>query len=134
MAALTSDRNTKRRDGRQLSLPMAASTTIYGGSIVCVNASGYAVPGSTSTGLKAVGIAQGSARNSGAAGAERVSVEKTVACFANSSADAITRANLGADCYIVDDQTVAKTSGSDTRSVAGKVFDVDDDGVWVDFR
>ena len=26
------------------------------------------------------------------------------------------------------------TNGSNTRSVAGKVFDVDADGVWVDFR
>ena len=54
--------------------------------------------------------------------------------FANSaSADLISLADIGADCYIVDDQTVAKTSGTNTRSVAGKVFDVDADGVWVDF-
>ena len=60
---------------------------------------------------------------------------KTVACFANSAAaDAITLADIGADCYIVDDQTVAKTSATNTRSVAGKVFDVDAEGVWVDFR
>ena len=32
------------------------------------------------------------------------------------------------------DQTVAKTNGGNTRSRAGKVFDVDADGVWVDFR
>ena len=50
------------------------------------------------------------------------------------SADAITLADVGSDCYIVDDQTVAKTNGTNTRSVAGKVFDVDADGVWVDFR
>lgn len=135
MAALTSDRNTKRRDGLSLSLPMAASTTVHGGSIVCVNASGYAVSGSTSAMLKAAGVAASGKRNTGAAGAERVDVKKGVHCLANSaSADAITLADIGADCYIVDDQTVAKTSATSTRSVAGKVFDVDAEGVWVDFR
>jgi hypothetical protein len=33
----------------------------------------------------------------------------------------------------VDDQTVAKTDGSTTRSVAGIVRGVDTDGVWVEF-
>ena len=56
-------------------------------------------------------------------------------CFGNStSTDAITLADVGSDCYIVDDQTVAKTNGSGTRSRAGRVFDVDSEGVWVDFR
>ena len=37
--------------------------------------------------------------------------------FANSaSGDLITAAEVGSDCYIVDDQTVAKTNGSSTRS------------------
>ena len=135
MTALISDRNTKRRDGLRLSLPMAAATVIFGGSIVCVNAGANAVPGSTSAALKAAGVAATHARNAGAAGDERVTVEKGVHCFANSSsADAITLADIGSDCFIVDDQTVAKTSATNTRSVAGKVFDVDADGVWVDFR
>jgi hypothetical protein len=44
----------------------------------------------------------------------------------------ITRAEIGDDCYIVDDSTVAKTNpGGNTRSVAGKIVDVDAKGVWV---
>ena len=58
MAALTKDRNTKRRDAKVFSDPVAATTKIYAGSLVCINASGYAVPGSTSTALKARGVAQ----------------------------------------------------------------------------
>ena len=49
-------------------------------------------------------------------------------------ADLITTADIGADCYVVDDQTVAKTNGGGQRSVAGKIFDVDAQGVWVDLR
>ena len=48
----------------------------------------------------------------------RVLVDKRPARFANSAAaDAITLADVGADCYMVDDQTVAKTHGGNTRSV-----------------
>lgn len=135
MTALTQDRNTLRRDGNQIEPPVAAATRIYGGSIVCINTSGYAVPGSTLTTLKVAGVAEDRADNSGgAAGDIRVRLRKGPHCFANSvSADLITLADIGSVCYIVDDQTVAKTSGGDTRSVAGKVFDVDADGVWVDF-
>lgn len=135
MTAATQDRNTLRRDGGQLKLALAAATLIYGGTIVCVNASGYATKGATSTTLKAVGVSEDRADNSaGAAGDVGVQVRKGVFAFANSaSTDQITLADIGNDCYIVDDSTVAKTNGSATRSVAGKVFDVDDDGVWVKF-
>ena len=34
--------------------------------------------------------------------------------------------------YIVDDETVAKTDGTATRSAAGKVVGLDSDGVWVE--
>lgn len=135
MTALSQDRNTLRRDGQQLEPPVAAATIIYAGSIVAINAGGYAVPGATATTLKAAGVAEHRADNAaGAAGDIRVRVRKGPHVFANSaSTDAIALTDIGADCYIVDDQTVAKTSGTSTRSVAGKVFDVDANGVWVDF-
>jgi hypothetical protein len=51
----------------------------------------------------------------------------------SASADLLTQADIGSDVYGVDDHTVAKTSGSNTRSIVGKVFDVDALGVWVKF-
>lgn len=134
MAALTADRNTPRRAAEDFEFPMAASTLIYAGALVCINASGLATKGAVATTLKTVGVAQETADNSaGAASAKRVKVRRGCYRFANSgSADAITLADVGADCYVVDDQTVAKTNGSATRSVAGKVRDVDADGVWVE--
>lgn len=132
--ALTKDRNTKRRDGKQYNDPVAAATKIYAGSLVCLNAAGNAVPGSVATTLIARGVAVEQVDNSaGAAGDLRVTTERGVFPFANSaSSDAITRAEIGDSCYIVDDQTVAKTSGTNTRSVAGVIRDLDDDGVWVE--
>lgn len=136
MPALTQDRNTVRRDGQQIEPPVAANVRIYGGSIAAINAAGFVVPGSTSPTLKSAGVAERRADNTGgAAGDIRVRLRKGPHRFTNSAAaDAITLADLGADCYIVDDQTVAKTHATNTRSVAGKVFDVDAEGVWVDFR
>ncbi|NMZ73400.1 hypothetical protein HBO32_09845 [Pseudomonas nitroreducens] len=132
--ALTKDRNTPRRDGKQLNDPVAANVKIYAGSLVCLDASGNAVPGATSTTLKARGVAQEQVDNTGgAAGDQRIESRRGVFLFANSaSTDLIARADIGSQCYIVDDQTVAKTSATNTRSVAGTIRDVDSAGVWVE--
>lgn len=134
MAALSAARSTLRRDRTDESHPVKAATTVYQGGIACVDASGWAVPGSTATTLKAVGVFQETVANSGANGDKSAKTRRGVFRFGNSaSGDAITRADIGASCYIVDDQTVAKTNGSSTRSVAGTIRDVDAQGVWVEF-
>lgn len=133
MAALAADRNTPRRANADFVYPVGAGKKIYAGAIVMLNA-GNAEPGSTATGRVAVGVAERFVDNtSGAAGAVSVPVRRGLYRFANSaSTDAIALTEVGTDCYVVDDQTVAKTSASSTRSVAGKVRDVDADGVWVE--
>lgn len=131
---LAKDRNTLRRDGVQFSDPLAADTKIFAGALVCLDASGNAVPGATSTTLKARGVAQEQVDNTGgSAGDLSIESRRGVFQFSNSaSTDQITRADIGNDCYIVDDQTVAKTSATNTRSVAGAIRDVDSNGVWVE--
>lgn len=132
MGALSADRNTPERDGREFTFPVAGATTIYGGAIVCLNAAGNATKGATATGLVAVGRAEERVVNAGGDGAETIRVRRGIFRFANSAdADAIAAAQIGQACYIVDDQTVAKTNGGGTRSPAGLVHDVDDQGVWV---
>ena len=135
MTAMTQDRNTPARDAKDFQFPMAASVLIYAGAMVAINSSGYATKGQTATGLRGAGVAQEHADNAtGAASDISVKVRRGCFRFANSaSGDAITLADVGSDCYMVDDQTVAKTSGSNTRSVAGKVRDVESAGVWVEF-
>lgn len=130
MAALTAARNTPQLSGETFGFPVAASTTIYQGSLVAL-AAGYAAPGATATGRIAVGRAEETV-SAVSAGDASVRVARGVFKFANSSAgDAIAQADVGADCYIVDDQTVAKTNGTGTRSRAGKIAAVASDGVWV---
>lgn len=133
MAALTQDRNTPRRDGAAFGYPVAASVTCYAGAIAVLDASGNVKPAVTATGLVAVGrFAERADNSAGAAGAMTARVEPGVYCYANSAAaDLITAAEIGDDGYLVDDQTVAKTSATNTRSVAGKIVAVDAQGVWV---
>ena len=133
MTALTSDRNTPQRPGTDFSFPVAASTTIYAGSLVVLDGLGNAKPGGVATGLITVGRAERRVVNAGLAGAEVVPVQRGIFRWGNSAAgDLITAAEIGDACYIVDDQTVAKTSAGGTRSPAGLVVDVDDIGVFVD--
>jgi len=134
-AALTQDRDTASRSGDAVSMGVAAAKKIFAGALTARDANGYATPGATATTLLGAGRAAELADNSsGGAAAISVLVEKGVFKFANSAAgDLITIADVGNDCYIVDDQTVAKTNGTGTRSVAGKIFAVESDGVWVKF-
>lgn len=131
MTALTAPRNTSRlgdtNHPNKFRIPIAAATKLYQGGIVCVNASGLAVPGSTSTTLKAAGVAEKTYDNS-AGGASAFNVEALPGVYwlnSGTAGDAITQANLGATVYIIDDNTVGLTNGGSTRSVAGVVVDVD---------
>lgn len=134
MAALAQDRDTPERRGLNFGMPAAASKTFYRGAMVAVNAAGYATPGATATTLKGLGRVKGRVTSPGADGAVTVEYERGVFRFGNSAdADLITRADIGATAYMVDDQTVAKTNGSNTRSPAGIIRDVDTFGVWIEF-
>lgn len=133
--ALTKNTNTPERDGKTLAIAVAGNVRIFAGALVALTAAGLATPGAVATTLKGVGRAKDEANNlGGAASAIKVEVEKGVFRFNNSAAgDAITAADIGNPAYIVDDETVAKTTGGATRSVAGTIFDVDAQGVWVKF-
>ena len=131
--ALSKDRSTKARMPGNWHYPLAAATKIYAGALVVLDG-GYLAPGSTKLGLIAIGRAEEAIDNStGAAGAKRCETARGCFLFANAAADPVVQADVGKDCYIVDDETVAKTSGSNTRSVAGKVRAVEAGGVWVEF-
>lgn len=135
MTALVRDRNTPRAEGDMREGPVAAATLIYAGAMVMRNAAGFLLEGQTATGLVGAGRAEERKDNSaGADGAMNVVFRTGTFHYANSAgADEVTAADIGTVCYAVDDQTVARTSGANTRSKAGIVDDVDANGVWVRF-
>lgn len=111
--------------------PVAASTTIYQGTMVAVNASGYLVSASADPTLRVVGRAEEAVDNSaGAAGALTCKVKRGVFGYVNSSStQAISDVHIGRPCYAVDNQTVALRNPTGEYPVAGRVYDVDADGL-----
>lgn len=141
MAATTTARPTKQRSsGTSIlyefdPLAVAASVACNSGAMAAIDTSGNIRPARTSTTDRVLGVFCGEADNAdGAAGDIAVRVKRGVYQFANSaSTDAIAAKDIGADCYAVDDQTVALTNGTNTRVRAGRIVGVDSGGVWVEF-
>lgn len=118
-------------------MPVAAATTIHMGALVALNPSGYLVNASADASLRVVGVYQdgiNSIDNSaGAAGDLTCKPTRGAFYFANSSStDAVTDGDAGRACYVVDNNTVARTSAYGVRPVAGRVLGVDDLGVLVE--
>lgn len=135
MTALSAARNTPRRQGKRFSYPVSGAHTIHaGGMVTLLTSGGWAVPAGTASAGHSVGIACSSVAGGGTNGLNNVEVERDVGLFENSaSGDLITHADIGNPCYIVDDQTVAKTDNSGARKIAGAIAGVDSTGrVWVD--
>lgn len=133
MVALTADRldNIELHGhlGKRYSYPVDAGQNIFQGAIVVIDTvDQLAKPGVTATTLVAVGIATDPADNTGGADGDiEVEVRANVFAFKNSAgADEVDLGDVGATCYIIDDQTVAIVSTA--RSPAGVVVDVDDSG------
>lgn len=145
MTALNKGRKTARYAGGGLrNLPVAAGAVCFTGGLA-IAAAGNARPGREGQGAdnaakaadaatyRAVGVFLSDVTGGAANGDARVDIQQGVFPFANSAAgDTLTQADIGKPCYIVDDQTVAKTSPNSTRAAAGIVQEIDDDGVWVD--
>lgn len=131
--SLTADRNTPRRAGSVVALPVAAATLLYAGCLACVNASGFLTKGAATNTLRAVGrLNQFIDNSNGGNGDVLAEVEAGVFQYDNSAgADELTLADVGHVCFVVDDATVAKTNGAGVRPRAGIVMDVDDEGVWL---
>lgn len=133
MAALTGPRDTAELAGvRHLVLPVKGSATIYQGSLVALDANGFAIPGAKATGLTVAGRAEETVQNTGADGSATVSVTRGAFVWDNTAttADKLTAAHILRPCYMEDDQTV--TALSTGASVAGLVLRVDDEGVVVE--
>lgn len=138
MAALTADRDTLEKAAPFSSLQAevgASSTQFYkGGMVVLDQADGLLKKASTATGLIALGRCEENILT-GAGNTRKIKCRSGIFKYGNSSAaDLIAADDIGKDCFIVDDQTVALTSNSSARSRAGKVHSVDTDGgVYVAF-
>ncbi len=116
------------RSGVKRAYPVKAATALHVNTIA-VLAAGLAVPLSAATGTeKCAGLVTFSVNNTGANGAVRVEVEAGEHKFISSD---VAISDVGSTAYFVDSKTVSKSHATNTRPAAGKIIQVDDDGVWV---
>lgn len=130
--AATKDRDSRIKASarRKRTFDVAASTTIFKGTMVVIDASGYAIPATAASGRRPVGIATEQADNSGgSAGDITVEVETGVHLMEN---DDLVQADEGSLCYLQDDQTVGKLA-ADSGAPAGIVDEVVSGGAYVYF-
>lgn len=130
MTAATEPRDTPSRTGASM-----FRRTVLAGDEVFQGTMGFQRPVSATMASSptVASFVLGLLADSGAGG-DSVNVRRGTFRFANSSgADEITLADVGKDCFAVDNQTVSLTDASGTRPKAGRIFDVDAGGVWVEF-
>ena len=138
MAALTAFRDTLEKAAPFSSLQAevgADSTQFFAGGIVVLDqADGKMKKAFVATTLIAIGRCEETFLT-GTSNTRKIKARSGIFKYGNSaSGDLIAADDIGKDCYLVDDQTVALTNGTNTRSRAGKIHSVDTDGgVYVAF-
>ena len=134
MPPTTGPIDTPERKGDDFVSPVAAARRINLGSLVVYDG-GFIAPGRVALGLLVAGRAEETVDNTlGAAGARVVRIRRGVFKFLNEPTDAVNAAAVGSDGFIFDDQSIARTNGAGTRSRAGRIVQLDPDGVWIDTR
>jgi hypothetical protein len=136
MTAAAADTNTKYMpEGQEIELRLAASKTIYSGTMVCRNASGLAVPAADTAGLKLAGVSKGDKRNgtativSGSSTPYFYAAIKRKGCF-RFAASGLAITDIGKKVYVSDDKTITTTP---TNVFAGYLMDIDTASWgWVD--
>lgn len=112
-------------------MPVAAATTIRAGVMVGLSIAGYLVEASADSSIRVLGRSEEYVDNSaGSAGAKTCKVKRGVFGWQNSSSTlACADTHVGRYCYAVDNQTVALRNPTGDYPFAGRIYDVDADGL-----
>ena len=108
MTALDKDRYISYRDGDQLAYPVAA-VKIFAGSLVCVNAAGFLVPGDDAAALRFVGVALEYVDNTAGQAGDLNCRVRQEGVF-NFDAISITQAMVGSPMYLRSDHEFDESS------------------------
>lgn len=124
MTALSADapRQMKVANQRLHTHPVASATTIYKGGLVCLDATGYAIPAADTAGISnVIGVATEKIVNSGADGAKDIEIASNVDVLMD--ATSITQAMLGTTMYVVTDNDIDDAAGATNERAAGTLIE-----------
>jgi hypothetical protein len=142
MAAATADVNTNRREGIKCSLPVKGTKTLYAGTLLCTDASGYVISGADGANNTFIGVASEYVDNSaGDSGDLNIEVwlrgSGQVFEFAYSGVTGtVTQAMLNTTAYVNTNQEVSyETNGTVCANgvSCGRIVELDitNTKVWV---
>lgn len=126
MSAATSDRPTRQKAGEIRALGVAAAAVMLAGCLACIDADGYAVDGSDTTGYRFLGVCrEGKDNTDGADGDLTAEVyAKGEFLFASSG---LAAEDIGKAVYLVDNQTVGLSGNAsvDFHIYVGRITKVE---------
>lgn len=132
MANLAANRVMPSRAVNSITIGCKANVRVYSGSLV-FNDAGVGRGGTPAVDTPVLGVNSEEVNNVGGAD-NALNLTAELGCFPfgiGSSGDALTAADIGATVYAIDDNTVGKTSGTNTRPVAGKLVRIENGQAWV---
>jgi len=133
--ALSADKALQYTEGVELSFPVVAADIIYAGSLVCVNAAGYALPGSDTAGLIFQGIAVEQVDNSLGDAGDKTVVLRRRGLIKMTLGTAISQANVGDNVFLVDDESVDIAAQTTNDIFCGIIAGyIDSTHAWVDIE
>lgn len=136
MTAITVGRTYLSLESGRRSHPIAANIKLLRGAMCFVNGTGYADM-TSGNGLKCLGVSPFDQDNVGGADGAfeaEFDCDKAIDFAIGTAGDALTKADVGATVYAIDNATVGKTSGANTRSIAGTLAKVENGRAFVDIR
>jgi hypothetical protein len=137
VTAQTANRNTPYRGVTSITIGAKAAVHVYAGGFA-FNDAGWGRGGVPTATTPVLGVVRNEVDNtSGANGALNVIADREGAYpfFNSASGDLLANTDIGNDVYAADDQTVAKTSNTNVRPIAGKLVAIDANGMcWVQIK
>ncbi|MEM1417534.1 MAG: hypothetical protein AAGH15_21740 [Myxococcota bacterium] len=122
--ALSADKfRSTKGDGITFAAPVEGSATLYVGSLVTNSASGHAQAATDAAGAECIGVACVNVANTGADGAEDVTVQKGHAEWFPQTG--LTQAQVGSNVVLVDDETVTDAAGATNDVKVGALLALD---------
>lgn len=126
MSALTKKRMRKQVSVKELALTLKSGEVAYQGGRACLNTSdGKCYPAQAGTTFVPVGFfkADADATSGDTACSVTLDSELSADWMQNDSGSPVGSANVGSECYLLDDQTVTMSSSGNSK--AGRVLKVD---------
>lgn len=131
MTAMSKDLGRVSQDAERRNLGLAAAATVYEGSAVCLDSTGYGAPAADTTLFKFAGVAEQGGVGSATAGAIKVPVTRR-GIFRFLAGSTFAAKYRGCPVCFSDDQTVKLPWEVTNHVWAGKLVDYDATYAWVE--